>query len=212
MPAAGGVRAAVNGLQRANDKTAACEYSPPEGQLDAPRRALDSSVHVSTRREAVHRAPRCRRLLRLDRADAAGRSCAGCRSSSPAAGPRAVVTTASYEARRTASARRCRRRGRAAVPAGRLPGARLPDLPRGLARGDGRSCAPTSSASRSSGSTRSTSTSTGLYSPKAAMRRLIAEIKRATQADVLGRDRPEQARREGRVGRGEAGRLRRAHA
>ena len=50
----------------------------------------------------------------------------------------------------------------------------------------------------------------GLHSPRAAMRRLLAEIKRATRADLLGRHRPEQARRQGRLRRGEAGRLRRA--
>ena len=44
------------------------------------------------------------------------------------------------------------------------------------------------------------------------MRRLVAEIGGAARADLLGRDRPEQARREGRLRRGEAGRLRRAHA
>ena len=44
------------------------------------------------------------------------------------------------------------------------------------------------------------------------MRRLLAEIRAATGPDLLGRDRPEQARRQGRLRRGEAGRLRRAHA
>ena len=41
----------------------------------------------------------------------------------------------------------------------------------------------------------------GLFSPRAAMRRLIAEIKRADAADLLGGDRAEQAGREGRIGR-----------
>ena len=50
----------------------------------------------------------------------------------------------------------------------------------------------------------------GLFSPRAAMRRLVAEIKARDGADVLGRHRPEQARRQGRLRRREAGRLRRA--
>ena len=50
----------------------------------------------------------------------------------------------------------------------------------------------------------------GLFSPRAAMRRLVAEIKRRHAAHLLGGHRPEQARREGRLRRREAGRLRRA--
>ncbi len=42
------------------------------------------------------------------------------------------------------------------------------------------------------------------------MRRLVAEIKAATAADLLGRHRPQQARRQGRLRRREARRLRRA--
>ena len=41
----------------------------------------------------------------------------------------------------------------------------------------------------------------GLFSPRAAMRRLIAEIQDSDGADLLGGDRPEQARREGRLRR-----------
>ncbi len=52
----------------------------------------------------------------------------------------------------------------------------------------------------------------GLFSPRAAMRRLLAEIKSETQLTLLGRHRPEQARGQGRLRRREARRLRRAHA
>ena len=55
---------------------------------------------------------------------------------------------------------------------------------------------------------RLTSTSSGLHSPRAAMRRLVAEIRSVDAADVLGGDRTEQARREGGLRRGEAGGLR----
>ena len=50
----------------------------------------------------------------------------------------------------------------------------------------------------------------GLFSPRAAMRRLVAEIRAATQLTCSVGHRPEQARREGRLRRREARRLRRA--
>ena len=52
----------------------------------------------------------------------------------------------------------------------------------------------------------------GLYSPRAAMRRLLAEIKSETQLTCSVGLGPEQARRQGRIRRREARRLRRAHA
>ena len=51
----------------------------------------------------------------------------------------------------------------------------------------------------------------GLYSPRAAMRRLASEIRARHASALLGRHRAEQARREGRVRRREAGGLRRPH-
>ena len=48
-------------------------------------------------------------------------------------GPRAVVTTACYEARRSASARRCRPRGRGGCARRRSHPARLRGLPRDVA-------------------------------------------------------------------------------
>ena len=75
-------------------------------------------------------------------------------------GPRAVVTTASYEARKLAGIHSAMP---AAVARRRLPGRGLPQprllrLPRGLARGDGDPARATPRRSRWSGSTRPTST------------------------------------------------------
>ena len=56
-------------------------------------------------------------------------------------------------------------------------------LPRGVARGHGARRAAPSSASRSSGSTRRTSTSPTLVAPRAAMRRLVTDIHAATGLD-----------------------------
>ncbi len=126
------------------------------------------------------------------------------------AGPRAVVTTASYEARRygvgsAMPAARARRLCPQAVfltpdfPAYREVSARLMD----------RSCAHVERV-EVVGLDEAYLDLEGLYSPRAAMRRLLAEIRQATGLTLLGRHRPEQARREGGLRRGEAGRLRRA--
>ena len=128
-------------------------------------------------------------------------------------GPRAVVTTASYEARQFGVGLGDADRARAAPVPGRDPHpARLRRLPRGVGEGHGASCARRSTASRSSASTRRTSTSTGSMSPRAAMRRMVAEIKERDRPDRVGRHRAEQARRQGLLGRREARRLRRALA
>ena len=151
------------------------------------------------------RAPRPRRVLRERRAAAPPRAAraAGDRVGQRAAGGRddRVLRGAAS----SASARRCRRRARGgcARDAILIP----PDfdgLPRGVARRSWSSCARTSSASRWSASTRPTSTSTGSSSPRAAMRRLVADDPRGDRPDRSVGIGPEQARREGRLGRREA--------
>ena len=62
----------------------------------------------------------------------------------------------------------------------RLPAPRLRRLPGGLRRGDGDPARATPRRSRWSGSTRPTSTSPGLFSPKATMRRIASEIREET--------------------------------
>ena len=128
-------------------------------------------------------------------------------------GPRAVVTTASYEARRfgVGSAMPAAA-GAAAVPRRRLPDARLRLLPRGLARGDGARPGVRAETVEVIGLDEAYLDLTGLPAPHAEMRRLALEIERDTRARLLDRDRAEQARRQGRLRRREAARLRRADA
>ena len=122
-------------------------------------------------------------------------------------GPRAVVTTASYEARRfgvgsampTARARRL-------CPDAVLDPAGLRRLPRGVARVMELVRAAPSSASRVLGLDEAYLDLSGLVAPRAAMRRLVTDVHAATGLDVLDRDRTEPARREGRLGRREAAR------
>ncbi len=127
-------------------------------------------------------------------------------------GPRAVVTTASYEARRygVGSAMPASRARRLCPQAIFLP----PDFPTyrevsarmmGIVRAHVERVEVV-------GLDEAYLDLEGLYSPRAAMRRLLAEIKARGRADLLGGDRPQQARRQGRLRRGEAGRLRGAHA
>ena len=131
--------------------------------------------------QPARRAPGRRRLLRLDRADAASRAARAARRRRrlrAARGRHDGELRGAQVRRRLGDARRPRA---TAVPAG---GRSCRPTSRPTARSRAQSwtsCARTSSASRSSGSTRPTSTSTGLHSPRAAMRRLVAEIKRATQ-------------------------------
>ena len=126
-------------------------------------------------------------------------------------GPRAVVTTASYEAREygVGSAMPAAR-GAAIVPPSHRPSARFHDVSRGFA--------PVMDIVRAHvervevvGLDEAYLDLSGLFSPRAAMRRLIAEIKAETEL-LLGGNRPEQARREGRLRRGEARWFRGAHA
>ena len=74
--------------------------------------------------------------------------------------------------------------GPAAVPRGRRHPARLRRLPRGVPDGDGDRRASSSTASRWSASTRPTPTSRACVAPRAAMRRLVAEVREATGLSV----------------------------
>ena len=127
-------------------------------------------------------------------------------------GPRSVVTTASYEARRfgVGSAMPAAQ-GPTAVPARRVPRARLRLLPRGVARGDGESCARRSRRRGRSGSTRLTSSSPGcrLRTPRCAG--LRARIEQRHRPRLLDRDRAEQAGGQGGLRRREAARVRGPH-
>ena len=96
-------------------------------------------------------------------------------------GPRAVVTTASYEARRfgIGSAMPAARARRLCPDAVFIP----PDFQAyraGLARGDGGACARRRDASSASGLDEAYLDLSGLVAPHAAMRRLVAEIREAT--------------------------------
>ena len=125
-------------------------------------------------------------------------------------GPRAVVTTASYEARRYGVG--------SAMPASRArrlcPDAVVlaPDFPTYRAVSARMMGIVRSHVERVEvvGLDEAYLDLEGLFSPRAAMRRLVAEIRRDDPADLLGGHRPEQARREGRIRRGEARGLRRA--
>ena len=75
------------------------------------------------------------------------------------------------------------RAGAPAVPGGDLPAARLRGLHRDVQARDGPRARARSTPSRSPASTRPTSTSPGIFSPRAAMRRLISEIKADTGLD-----------------------------
>ncbi len=124
-------------------------------------------------------------------------------------GPRSVVTTASYEARRFGvGLGHAGGAGAAAVPAGRVPGAGLRLLPRGVARGDGDRAVAPSSAVEVVGLDEAYLDLTGLPAPHAAMRRLAGRDRADDRPRLLDRDRPEQARRQGGLRCREAARVR----
>ena len=127
-------------------------------------------------------------------------------------GPRAVVTTASYEARRygVCSAIPASRARRLCPEATFIP----PDfdgLPRDVAAGDGARARRTSSV-EVMGLDEAYLDLTVCSSPRAAMRRLDRRDRERHRPGRLGRHRPEPAGRQGRLRRREARGLRRAHA
>ncbi len=142
-----------------------------------PRVALDSADRDGQRDRAERRPSRRRRLLRVDRARAAPGA------ARPAGRRRGHRTARGRHDRQLRGAPLRRRLGDAGlastapVPAGGVPRAGLPHLPRGLGADDGDRPRHTSSGSRSSGSTRPTCELDGLFSPRAAMRRLSREIR-----------------------------------
>ena len=158
------------------------------------------------------RAPRCRRLLRLDRARS----------------PSRAARSAGRRVRERPARRRHDRELRGAPLRRRLGDARLAGAPAVSRRRS--SCRPTSPPIARSpremmgivrahvervevvGLDEAYLDLSGLHSPRAAMRRLIERDQARYAAHVLGRHRPEQARGEGRLRRREAGRLRRAQS
>ena len=129
-------------------------------------------------------------------------SCCGARAARQAGdrrrlGPRAVVTTASYEARKFGVGSASRRlAGAAAVPGRDLHPARLPRLPRDLQRGDGRSCASSWSVVAGGGARRGLRRSDATSpKPLRVLRELVAAVAQAHRASSISvGDRAEQAR------------------
>ena len=127
-------------------------------------------------------------------------------------GPRAVVTTASYEARRfgIGSAMPASRARRLCPHAVVIP----PDFTayREVSRAVMAIVREQVDRVEVVGLDEAYLDLTGLVAPRAAMRRLVADDPRGHRAERLDRHRAQQARREGRLRRREAGRLRRPDA
>ena len=146
-------RQAAERHRRRTDAERALRWRPPA--------ALDSPHRDEQRDRPAGRPSRRRRLLRVDRArppPGAARA-AGRRLRQRAARGRHDRQLRGAPLRRRLGDARLARAP--AVPAGRVPAAGLPDLPRGLGADDGDRARARSSASRWWGSTRPTSTSTG---------------------------------------------------
>ena len=166
-----------------------------------PPAALDSSR--GERAVSARRSSGRRRLLRLDRAgtaSGAARPAGRGRRERPPRGRHDRQLRGAALRRRLGDARRPRA---AAVPAGRVPAARLHDLPRRLSADDGDRPQP-------GRARRGRRPRRGLPRPLRAVLAARGDAPAGRRdldaggAHLLGRDRPQQARREGRLRRGEA--------